>query len=112
GLPKRAARLAKWVTHRAQAVDDLAHAGLVDIADLRGGKVDPLDQNAGVDPLLADVPTFDAGRIHQVLAHIAALERDLADAVLGKREVLHGAHDPRDELGRALDLRVVRLLGL
>ena len=32
--------------------------------------------------------------------------------MLGKGEVLNGAHDPRNELGRALDLGVVRMLGL
>src|SRR5260370_38508504 len=96
----------------SQAVDDLAHAGLVDVADLSGGKIDSLDQDARVDPLLTDVPALDAGRSQQVLTHVAALERDLTDSVLGECKALHGAHDPSDGLSRALALRLLHLFGL
>ena len=53
-----------------QAGDHTLHAGEVGAAQVVGGEVDAFHQGAGVDPLVAGVPAFHRGRVHQVHAHI------------------------------------------
>ena len=89
------------VAHGAQAVDHVAHAGEAGIAEPVGHEVDAGHERAAVDPLLACMPSLNAGRIQQVLPHIGGLHGEVANA--GSREggPAHHAEGTHDDLGRA-----------
>ena len=62
-------------TLRSHPIEDQLHAWPARVSDLFGCEVNPLDQRAAVYPLLARVPTLDAGRIADLLTHVADAAR-------------------------------------
>ena len=84
--------------------------GLRDVPNLLRSEVDAFHQAAGIDPLLARVPALDARRIQQILSHVAALQGDLPQALLGEGKILRQPHRADDVLRGTLDLGEIGLL--
>ena len=68
-------------------VDHSPDTGLAGVAELLGGEVDALDECAGIDPLRALVPSLDAWRVIEHLAHEGHLPRPVLYFAAGPVEL-------------------------
>ena len=85
-----------------EAGDHRLDAGPAGVPYVIGGEIDAAHQGAAVNPLGTGVPAFHAGRVQQVLTHIARLPGQVADAGSGELGAAHQSQRTHNHFSGAL----------
>ena len=80
------------------ALDHVLDAGLGGVAELVYSVVDALVESAAVDPLLAGVPPFHGGRVHEPLSHRGSGAGEIELVGMGEAMRAEDLRRPGDQL--------------